>query len=269
MQPDRLNAIRHHLYAHGVSSTPALADAIGASLATVRRDLLTLEQQGVISRTHGGARIAHGADAEVGFGIREKQNLAAKRAIAQAAYELLKPHSSIFLDAGTTVLQLVTCLRMNPIPLTIFTNGLMVAQELMTVPKLKTTVIGGQLRVENASLVGPAAEAALGGLWFDSLFLGASAVGDDQCLYSIDPAEASLNALMQTRAARTVVLTDATKFGGRATYRVSRLGAPLHVVTDNSLSAERCELLRATGVVLTTVEPFEQPAPRLAAGGGL
>lgn len=269
MQPDRLHAIRQHLYAHGASSIPALADATGASLATVRRDLLALEQQGVISRTHGGARIAHGADAEVGFQIREKQNLAAKRAIAQAAYDLLRPHSSVFLDAGTTVLQLARRLRMSPMPLTVFTNGLVVAQELMMVPKLKITLIGGQLRVENASLVGPAAEAALGGLWFDHLFLGASAIGDDGCLYSIDPGEASLNALMQQRAARTSVLTDASKFGCRTTFLVSRLGAPVHVLTDSSLSAERCELIRASGVVLTTVEPFERPGPRLASDRGL
>ncbi len=269
MHTDRLDAIRHHLYAHGASSIQALADAIGASLATVRRDLLVLEQQGVISRTHGGARIAHAADAEVGFEIREKQNLAAKRAIAQAAYDLLEPHSSVFLDAGTTVLQLVRRLRMSPIPLTIFTNGLVVAQELMRVPKLKITLIGGQLRVENASLVGPAAEAALEGLWFDHLFLGASAIGEDDCIYSIDPAEASLNALMQKRSASTVVLADASKFRRRATYLVSRLEPPVQVLTDDSLPADRCAQLRKSGVELTTVQPFAQLGPRLASDGGL
>ena len=269
MQSDRLDAIRHHLYANGASSIQALAEAIGASLATVRRDLLVLEQQGVISRTHGGASIAHAADAEVGFEIREKQNLAAKRAIAQAAYDLLEPHSSVFLDAGTTVLQLVRRLRISPIPLTIFTNGLLVAQELMRVPKLKVTMIGGQLRVENASLVGPAAEAALGGLWFDHLFLGASAIGEDDCIYSIDPAEASLNALMQKRSARTVVLADASKFGRRATYLVSSLASPVHLLTDTRVSPECCQRLRSAGVTLSTVEPFDQLGPRLATGGGL
>lgn len=267
MQTERLGAIRHHLYTKGASSIQALADAIGASTATVRRDLQMLEQQGAISRTHGGARIAHGADAELAFEVREKQNLASKRAIADAAYDMLQPHSSIFLDAGTTVLQLVRRLRMGPMPLTVFTNGLAVAQELMTVPKLKVTVLGGQLRVENASLVGPIAEAVLDGLWFDQLFLGASAVGDDHRIYSIDVAEASLNAAMQWRAAQIVVLADSSKFGRRATFLVSDLGARVRVVTDEGLSADRRTALEDRGVTLTVVQPFAQLGPRLATVG--
>lgn len=266
MQTDRLGAIRHHLYTQGASSVQALADASGASMATVRRDLQVLEQQGVINRTHGGARIAHGADAELAFEVREKQNLASKRAIADAAYDMLEPHSSIFLDAGTTVLQLVRRLRMGPMPLTVFTNGLVVAQQLMTVPKLKITMIGGQLRVENASMVGPLAKAALDGLWFDQLFLGASAIGDDHRIYSIDVAEANLNADMQRRAAQTVVLADSSKFGRRATFLVSDLGAPVNLVTDEGLSADRRAALQDRGVTLTVVQPFDQLGPRLATG---
>jgi DeoR/GlpR family transcriptional regulator of sugar metabolism len=267
MQADRLEAIRHHLYTHGVTSVPDLAEAIGASLATVRRDLQSLEQQGVVSRTHGSARIAQGAETEAAFSVREKQNIAAKRAIAQAAYDQLEPHSAVFLDAGTTVLQLVRLLRLNPIPLTVFTNGLTVAQELMTVSRVKTSLIGGQLRVENASLVGPAAEAALQGLWFDRLFLGASAIGDDDRIYSVDAAEAALNALMQARAAATVVLADATKFDRRATYVVSRLAAPIEVITDEGLPAMSRTRLRRSGVALTLVAPAAVPSPRLAVDG--
>lgn len=267
MQTHRLDAIRHHLYAQGASSIQALADAIGASAATVRRDLQVLEQQGVVSRTHGGARIAHGADVEVAFEVRENLNLAAKRAIADAAFETIEPHGAVFLDAGTTVLQLVRRLRVSPMPLTVVTNGLTVAQELMTIPKLKVMLLGGQVRVENASVVGPAAESALDRLWFDHLFLGASAIGDDRRVYSVDVAEASLNALMQGRAAVTTILADASKFGRRATYAVSDLRAPTRVITDEALSPERRAALREAGVRLTTVQPFAAPGPRLAFGG--
>jgi DeoR/GlpR family transcriptional regulator of sugar metabolism len=85
MKPDRLEAIRHHLYSCGTSSIEALSQATGASAATIRRDLAALEQQGVVSRTHGGARIASGAHVEVEFTTRERHNLAQKRAIAGAA----------------------------------------------------------------------------------------------------------------------------------------------------------------------------------------
>ena len=158
VQVERLDAIRSHLYAQGFSSIQELADAVGASLATIRRDLRVLETEGAIDRVHGGARIAEGSSVEMAFQERAKRNLAAKRAIGTAAYELLAPHASVFLDAGTTVLQLARLIRVNPLPLRIFTNGLAVAHEFLNVPSLEVSLLGGQVRSENASTVGPQAE---------------------------------------------------------------------------------------------------------------
>ncbi|HEY1382695.1 MAG TPA: DeoR family transcriptional regulator, partial [Dongiaceae bacterium] len=73
---ERLEAIRSHLYANGFSTIQALADAVGASLATIRRDLQVLESEGSIDRVHGGARIAEGSSVEVAFQERAKRNLA-------------------------------------------------------------------------------------------------------------------------------------------------------------------------------------------------
>ena len=106
MKGDRSAQIRQYLYSSGSSSVQAIADAVGISLATVRRDLQLLENGGFILRDHGGARIAERAGGEVAFEQREQKNLAAKRAIADAAYDMLQPDSTVFLDAGTTVLQL-------------------------------------------------------------------------------------------------------------------------------------------------------------------
>src|SRR3954469_24828589 len=225
VQVERLDAIRSHLYTHGFSNIQKLADAVGASLATIRRDLTVLEREGAIDRVHGGARIAEGSSVEMAFQERAKRNLGAKRAIAAAAYDLCLPHATIFLDAGTTVLQLARLIRVNPLPLRIFTNGLAVAQEFLNVPNLEVVLIGGALRSENASLVGPQAEAMLDGLWFDQLFLGVSAIGTDGVAYSVDSAEASLNRCMLSRSAQCFLLADSSKFGTMATYRVQPLTA--------------------------------------------
>lgn len=238
MKDGRLTAIRQHLYSHGFSSVQAISDAVGASLATIRRDLMALEADGVISRTHGGARITDASGVEVVFALREQENLAAKRAIADIAFEMIKPHSSVFLDAGTTVLQLARRLRLDPIPLAVFTNGLVVAQTLMEVAGLSVTVIGGKLRAENASMVGPAAEAMIDRLWFDQLFLGAGAIGDDRKLYSLDASEARLNEMMMSRSSETILLADASKFGQRLTHLVTPLGPSMRIVTDAALSPQ-------------------------------
>ncbi len=255
MKVGRIDAIRSHLYANGPSTIQAIADAVGASLATIRRDLQILEDEGAIDRVHGGARIAEGSSVEVAFQERVNHNLAAKRALAGACYAALKPHGSAFLDAGTTVLQLAKLLRVNPIPLRVFTNGLAVAQELINVPKLQVVMLGGQLRSENASLVGPQAEAMLEGLWFDQLFLGASAIGEDGAIYSIDAAEASLNARMLRRSAERFVVTDSSKFGMMSTYKVAPLSGADTVVTDSGLAPAWRSRLGEFGVRPLVVDP--------------
>lgn len=253
LKVERLDTIRGYLYAHGFSTVQALADAVGASLATIRRDLQLLEREGAIDRVHGGARIAEGSSVEVAFQERARRHLVAKRAIGQAAYAALSPHATIFLDAGTTVLQLARLIRLNPIPLRIFTNGLSVAQEFLNVPNLSVTVIGGQLRSENVSLVGPEAEAMLDSLWFDQLFLGVSAIADDGALYSVDSAEANLNRRMLSRSVVSYALTDASKFGTIATYKVAPLTA-LRVITDGRLSSDWRARLADMGVDVTIAE---------------
>lgn len=256
MKIERLDAIRRHLYANGPTTIQALADAVGASLATIRRDLQTLEDGGGIRRVHGGAQIAEGSSVEVAFQERINHNLPAKRALAAAAYETLVPHATIFLDAGTTVLQLAKRIRLHPLPLRIFTNGLSVAQELINVPKLQVAMLGGQLRQENASLVGPIAEATLDNLWFDQLFLGVGAIGPDGAIYSVDSAEASLNARMLTRAAERVVVADASKFGTMATYRVAPLQAASRMLSDTLLPPDWQRRIAEAGIALTMVEPM-------------
>jgi DeoR/GlpR family transcriptional regulator of sugar metabolism len=254
MKIDRASAIRQHLYVRGYSSIAEIAQAVGASEPTVRRDLVTLESEGQILRTHGGAQIAAASGIEIGFESREQINLPVKRAIGEAAYRLLRPDTSVFLDAGTTVLQLARRLRLTPLPLRVFTNCLPVAQVLMPVPMISVTLLGGTLRSENASMVGMLAEASLERLWFDQLFLGVGAIADDGSISSADEQEARINALMLTRSAAPVILTDADKFGLRLTYGVARLGAGMQVVTDARLSPDWRARLVDLGSALTIVD---------------
>ncbi|MFS2155837.1 DeoR/GlpR family DNA-binding transcription regulator [Pseudomonas sp. Pseusp122] len=247
---ERLSLICQHLYSHGESTIQTIADIADASLATVRRDLLSLEADGTIHRTHGGARIAKSAGVEVAFDLRENQNLFAKRAIAEVAYEQIVPGSSIFLDAGTTVLQLARRLRLDPLPLSVFTNCLNVAQVLMNTPGISIVLLGGQLRAENASMVGALAEAMIENLWFDQLFLGAGAIAPDACIYSLDASEAQLNQKMLARAGSTLLLADSSKFDQRLTYRVAPLSPALTVISDEQLSAKWQSRLQELGAPL-------------------
>lgn len=250
MRDDRPSLILQYLFSHGHSTVQDIADAVGASLVTVRRDLIEMEAAGRISRTHGGARIAEGPVRELAFAIRENRQIEAKRAIAEAAFARLVPGSSVFLDAGTTVLQLARRIRMSPMALQVFTNCLPVAQVLIDLAPVKVTLLGGALRAENASMVGPLAEAALDRLWFSHLFLGAGAIGPEGMMTSADEAEARLNQVMLSRADSVTVLADATKFGARLTYGVAPLGAPMALISDAGLGNDWDDRLQKLGVAL-------------------
>ncbi|WP_438754405.1 DeoR/GlpR family DNA-binding transcription regulator [Pararhizobium sp. O133] len=256
MKNDRAQAIRQYLFSNGSSPIVSIAQAVGASVPTLRRDLAELEEQGVILRTHGGARLAEEFQVEVAFEQREAQSLAAKRAIGDLAYEMLQPGSSIFLDSGTTVLQLARRIRVNPIPLNVFTNCLPAAQMLIDVEGVKVTVLGGQLRKENSSMVGPLAEEMLQHLWFRQLFLGAGAIAEDGYLSSLDENEARLNSVMLARSEQRILLADCSKFGQRLTYRVAPISDLHTVVTDDGMSPEWVERIEAMGV---SVRQAEQP----------
>lgn len=258
---ERSQAIRQFLYVNGFSSVQAIGDAVGASLATIRRDLLEMEKEGVIVRTHGGAAIASDTLDEVAFEVREQDKIEIKRAIAEEAYARLRPGSAVFLDASTTVLQLARRLRVSPLPLKVFTNCLTVAQVLMDVRDIEVTLIGGRLRPENASMVGRLAEAALATLRFDHLFIGATAIAPDMHIYSHDEEEASINQRMLASARQTDLLVDASKFGQYATWRVSPLAGPLTVIADDGLPQPWGERLARAGCRVIIAATGGQPAP--------
>lgn len=259
MHSDRTSKIQHHLYANGFARVEELADATGASIVTIRRDLQRLEEIGVVTRTHGGARLAEAASPETAFQSRVQEHVEAKRAIADAAFTLLSPQTTIFLDAGTTVLQLARRLRVEPMPITVFTNGLAVAQELVNLEGVTVNLLGGQLRNENLSMVGPYAEQMLCELWFDQLYLGTSAVRADARMYTLSQAEASLNRVMIGRTTQAIVLADSSKFGDAAPYAVAPVTAAHTLITDDHLDAGWTDRLTELKVATTVVPHGRNP----------
>ena len=120
-------------------------------------------------------------------------------------------------------------------PLTVFTNGIVVAQELAHVPDIQVYLLGGRIRPENMSIIGPFADEMLGKVWFDQLFLGASAIDDNGWVSSYDADEAQLNTRMLSRSDNVFLLADQQKFGVRATYNVFRLTGDETLILDGTV----------------------------------
>ena len=235
----------------GVQTIAELAAELQVSEATVRRDLVHLDSRGLIRRVHGGALPPQSRTDEPYFHEKTTLHAAGKEAIAAAALELIHDGDAIFLDGGSTVLALVRKLseRKN---LTILTNSLMAAAELMESPH-RLILLGGEFRPRSRTLVGALTQPVAESLYMDIAFLGTIGLCPDG-LFTTDPGEAFTKETVIRRAGKVVLLADGSKFGRKSLVRSGRLEDLDAIVTDGNvpdgflkqLHKLHCKVIRAT-----------------------
>src|SRR6188472_1429819 len=149
-----------------------LSHAFAVSEVTVRGDLGQLARQGLVARIRGGARALQHGQSEVGFDLRMRLEVDAKRAIARAAAEMVNEGEAVALDASTTAyyLALELCSKRE---LVVVTNGLLVATALADAPGITVLLTGGVLRLSAMSLVGDLGTDVLRTTRINKGFLGA------------------------------------------------------------------------------------------------
>ncbi|MBS1673851.1 MAG: DeoR/GlpR transcriptional regulator [Actinobacteria bacterium] len=246
---NRLTAILDLLAAAGDVSVEELAERFDASAATIRRDLDSLAERRLLTRTHGGA-VAQSVAYELP--IRYKNHLAtgAKEHIAQAAAALVAPGSVVGLSGGTTTTAIAAALAaredLAEQGLTVVTNAVNIAAQLATRPDIKVVVTGGVIHSRSYELVGPFVEQLLSGVTLDIAFIGVNAVSAAAGAMTHDEREAAVNRMMASRAQRAVMVADSSKIGGSAFASVG--GAELFptLLTDAGVSeASRTALVEA------------------------
>lgn len=249
----RRDALLRHLAEHGAIEVIDLADRLGVSGMTIRRDLDELQAEGLVRRIHGGAvaavrdgTLAVDTD-EPEFDLRLRRDRAAKEAIAEAALGLIGEARSIAVDVGTSTYLLARRLgRMRH--LRVFTNSLRVAQSLADEVR-EVHVAGGRIRPQEQAVGGEAAVAQFAALWFDVAVIGASGITDEGVFdYSVE--DAPLKRVYLTRATRRILLCDATKFRRMSLVRVGDLEQLSDLVTDAAPPAEIAAALDRAGVRL-------------------
>jgi DeoR family fructose operon transcriptional repressor len=202
----------------GVVNVEDLSMALEVSPATVRRDLMALSREGLITRTYGGAAIASGA---IERSLRQRATLARgeKQAIAAAALADLKPGMVVYLDAGTTVGALAEMIAARAEALEgliAVTHSLSVVNALCEAENIELVVLGGTLRKISQGMLGPLTEQALESFRFDLAFLGADAVSPRFGIGETTLVQVRLKQLIMARAGRVAVLADASKLAGSA-----------------------------------------------------
>lgn len=247
----RLHAILDLLAADGEITVDDLVERFGASAATTRRDLDSLAEQRLLTRTHGGA-VAQTIAYELPIRYKSHLRTRQKEAIAQTAAALVAPGMVVGLSGGTTTTAIAAALAArvdlaSGPGITVVTNAVNIAAQLATRPDIKVVVTGGVIHSRSYELVGPFVEQLLHGVRLDIAFIGVNGMDAADGATTQDEREAAVNRLMAERARRAIVVTDSSKLGRVAFAAVG--GAELFPVllTDDGANAALLDALRAVG----------------------
>ena len=186
---------------------------LSVSAVTIRTDLTSLEESGLLMRTHGGAMKSSMKGEARLISNTMIENEMEKKAIAEKAASLIKPGNTIIIDSGSTTIHLIEHLKGKNI--TVLTNNLLVLEKFKSEDDIKIIALGGSLRRESMGTVGPLAEMAIKALNVDIYFMG-SAAYNRSSITSSDISESSLKRDMMDAADKVVFLAESSKFGKRA-----------------------------------------------------
>ena len=218
----------------GSISNVELARKFKVSVETIRRDIIRLNKNGVLRRTHGGALSMK--TFEPAYADRMATNLESKRAIAQVAASLVPDGAKVIIDFGTTAFCVAEALA-NHNGLTIITSSLQTANFLAGRNGNEVVLMGGLLHPSEGATLGRDATQILENYYVDFSFVGAGVISDHPLLMDFSREAAELRGLMLKQAVTSVVLADYTKFNRTAAHRVPNFEQAAFLVTDRKLDA--------------------------------
>jgi len=258
MAPKTDNLVARHEYIlrrlqeTGGVEVDELCNTLGASVATIRRDLEDLESRSLLRRTRGGA-VPIGPLFYEPFrhdnSFQDKINSFAeeKRRIAQAASGLVSTGQTVALSGGTTTTEVVRCLRVLT-GISIITNTVNVAMELSNRKDIEVIVTGGHLRGNWFTLVGPLATAAAEMLFSDIMFIGVDGIDAKKGLTCTNPSEAEVLRKLVQHAKMKVVVADHSKLGSVSKYLLCPIKEIDRLITDTGASASAIAPFEKLGI---------------------
>lgn len=237
-----------------------IVEVLGISPATARRDLDSLAQQQLITRTRGGARL-HASSSELPLRYKTGRHADQKSRIAVAAAKMVRPGEVVGLNGGTTTTEVGREIALIPESaeaigeqrIVVVTNAVNIANELTVRPRVKVVVTGGVARPHSFELTGPLARLILNEIIIDTLFLGVNAIDAELGASAHHEGEAAINAAFVRVAKRVVVVSDSSKIGTTAFARICDAAAIDLLITDTDITAQQREEFEAAGVEVQAV----------------
>lgn len=256
---ERRRKILEQLEAEGTVKTSQLANLFSVSEVTIRRDLEVLKEEGKLKKVHGGA-VANEKDFESSyegdtitfepsFQEKSKVNREEKVKIGKKAASMVQNGSSIFLETGTTTMQIVDHLN-DKQGLSVMTNSLNHGLKLSQVAGVEILLTGGRLRENTSALVGPIARRSLEEIYVDTLFMGINGITLDQGYTVPTVQEAEMSRRVTGIANEVIIVADSSKFGKVSHAKVAEIDGAHAVITDDGVSQSYREAFSDIGVEL-------------------
>jgi DeoR/GlpR family transcriptional regulator of sugar metabolism len=265
---ERRFRIREILSRERTVAASDLIRTLGVTAATIRRDLATLESEGVLVRSHGGAvSSVSNANLQRSYESVGHSNRSEKQAIAREAERLIRDGETVFLEASTTVFELARRL-VHRNRLTVITNSPPIIHELQRSQHVSVISTGGELQKDDFYLSGVWALKAISEIRVDKAVLGVSAIDPAFGISTASQMAAQIKKMILKSARTSIALADHSKFGNQGFAYVGPTTDIDILVTDSATEAKYLRPLREAGVEIVLADAREQPAERHSSDEG-
>lgn len=217
--------------AQGSVTVEQLAETLGVTLQTVRRDVQRLADEGLLARFHGGVRVPSSTTENIAHQQRENLNAEGKSRIARAVAAAVPNDCSLILNIGTTTEAIARAL-LHHSGLRVITNNLNVASILSTNPQCEVIVVGGVVRGRDQGIVGEAAVDFIRQFKVDLALIGISGIEADGTLRDYDYREVKVAQTIISHAREVWLAADISKFNRPAMVEVATLSQIDRLFTD-------------------------------------
>lgn len=227
-----------------------VSDELGLARETIRRDLSSLERQGLLRRVYGGAVPVERLTFESSLTMRAQRRQEEKHRIAIAAANLVRSAESIYIDEGNLP-QLVAEQLKPARPMTVVTPSLAIATSLVGRDNIEVLVVGGRVRSQTLGVVDHWAVSMLESIVLDLAFMGANGVTLEHGMTVPDSAVAAVKIAAIRCTRRRIFVGDSSKFGSDSFVKFADMADFERIVTDNALPVDYAAELHSRGVELT------------------
>jgi len=247
---ERLTQIYNSILKEKAVKIDELAQLHNVTPMTIRRDLDKLtEMHKDVRRCHGGAILSVEVDTEEEFENKININVNEKIQVAEKAFALLKDHDTIYLDAGTTTLELAKLITESDLTLNVMTNDIEISRVLKN-SKGEVLLTGGVMQKSTGCLVGSFAEEFISKIKFKIAFMGATAINENFDVLTPSIEKRTMKPLVIRNSSKSYMLVDSDKFDKSSTYMIYNLRDFTGVVTEKRFDQEELKKIEEMGIEL-------------------